>query len=130
MHRRVGYPCATTSSVSCSMISVGSVKYRTRDSPLQGVTLPANVLHYLIDGGHCAAMQRSFAAIQGRFWTQRENVAVFSVKERMFCEQARTCYRENNLRWLTTVAAGDAVCFADSHSQAEHPLAARLATDW
>src|SRR5262245_26006272 len=54
----------------CSTISVGSVKYWARDSPMQGVTLPANVLHYLIDGGHCAAMQRCFAAIQGLFWTQ------------------------------------------------------------
>src|SRR5262245_8587362 len=52
-------------------------KNGTRDSSSQGVVLPANVSHYLIDGGHCAAMQRWFAAIQGPFWTQRENVAVF-----------------------------------------------------
>src|SRR5262245_26006273 len=62
------------------------------------------------------------------FGRSRENVAVLRVKERMFCERARTCYRVNDLRWLTTVAAGDAARFAGSHLLAQHPLAARSAT--
>jgi hypothetical protein len=31
--------------------------------------LPANAQHYLVDGEHCAAIKRCFAAKQRRFWT-------------------------------------------------------------
>jgi hypothetical protein len=42
----------------------------------------------------------------------------------MFCKKTRACYRVNDLRWLTTVAAGDAVGLTESHLLAERPLAA------
>jgi hypothetical protein len=57
-------------------------------------------------------------------------VTVLEAKERMFCDQPRTCYRVNDLRWLTTVAAGAAVRLTDSHLLAERPLPARSAIDW
>ena len=57
-------------------------------------------------------------------------VTVLEAEERMFCDQPPTCYRVNDLRWLTTVAAVGAVRLTESHLLAERSLAARSAIDW
>jgi hypothetical protein len=51
-------------------------------------------------------------------------------EERMFCKKTRTCYRVNDLRWLTTVAVGGAVRLTESQLPAERSLAERSALDW
>jgi len=47
----------------------------------------------------------------------------------MNCDHTRTCYRVNDLRWLTTVVGGGAVRLTDSHLLAEWLLADRSTTD-
>src|SRR6266545_3758055 len=84
------------SSMYYSVICVGPRPHRGRDS-LQGATLPtANALHYLIDSGHFAAIQRPYldaARNCHRIGSGRENVV----------EKKRAGYRVNNVRWLITV---------------------------
>ena len=48
----------------------------------------------------------------------------------MLWKKTRTGYRVNDLRWLTTVAAGDAAGLIESHLLAERLLAGCLALDW
>src|SRR5262249_903341 len=61
--------------------------YAERASPHRRFTAISSDPHYLIDGGHCAAMRRCFAAKQPPFWTQQESITAFAAEERMFCKK-------------------------------------------